>query len=218
VEEQMKLSFKILESDSYIRQQILIQIKNHMDQVFNKSLSSIKSQIKPIIEDALKQEPEYLSLMSGQLRLEFGIPDVSKVDDVISKLADTIFITKNPINITNKGLSGGFTIYGLKADDFNGVIADESALVVDSKGGYSLPWLEWLLLKGNKTIIQKHEVQIGPNTNSRTGMAIMVDSKKSWRVPPEFVGNTNNNWTTRAIERCQNAINQVIKKEIEANT
>jgi hypothetical protein len=155
--------------------------------------------------------------MAGQLRLEFGIPDTSKVNEVISKLADTISISRNPTNINNRGLTGGFTVYGLKADDFNGVLSDDSAMVIDEDNGYSLPWLEWLLLKGNKTIIQKHEVQIGPNPTSRTGMAIMVKSNKSWRVPPEFVGTVQNNWTTRAIERAQNAISQVIKKEIEAN-
>ena len=173
--------------------------------------------IKPLIESALKEEPEYNSLIAGQLRLEFGIPDTSKVDSVISKLADTVSITKNAIRIGPRGLSGGFTIYALKADDMGGVIADESAMVIDDTNGYSLPWLEWLLLKGNKVIVQQHEVRVGANANSRTGMAIMVKSNKGWRVPPEFVGTMRNNWTTRAVERLENEIRQLIKKEIEAN-
>lgn len=212
----MKFSFKLLDSDSYVRKEVLNAIKNHMEQTFNKALPTIRTKIKPILENALKQEPEYNSLVAGQLRLEFGIPDTSKVDEVISKLADTIFINTNPISITNAGLSGGFTIYAIKSDDISGVIYEDSAMVIDDNKGYKLPWLEWLLLKGNKTIIQKHDVKIGSNPVSRTGMAIMVESNKSWRVPPEFVGNNKNNWTTRAIERTQNEIKNIIQKTIEA--
>ena len=96
-------------------------------------------------------------------------------------------------------------------------ITTEAAQVIDTKRGYSLPWLEWLLLKNNKVIVNNYDVKLGPNINSRTGNAIMVSSNNNWRVPPQFAGSQASNWTTRAIERVDKQIESIIQKAIEDN-
>ena len=60
-------------------------------------------------------------------------------------------------------------------------------------------------------------MELGPNPNSRTGMAVMVGSNNNWRVPPAFVGTITNNWTTRAIDRIENQVGNIIQKTIENN-
>lgn len=213
----MKFNVKLLESNSVIRKSIMEGLASHMDSVLSKSMGQIQNKLRALIESALKQEPEYISLTSGQLRLDFGISNPDQVNNVVSKLADTVSISKKTISINNSGLSGGFSLNAIKADDFNGVLTDENAMVVDGTKGYSLPWLEWLLLRGNKIIVKNYEVKVGPNPTSRTGMAVMVESDKNWRVPPEFVGTISNNWTTRAIQRIEPNLVKLIQQEIENN-
>lgn len=212
----MKLSLQLLENDSYIKDQILQILAKQVEPVLNKSVNKAVPKIQQLIEDALKQEPEYISLISGQLRLEFGIAESSSVDDIIKKLAATAQISVKNITIKNNGLSGGLVLTALERTSMGGLINDSSAMVVDSKG-YSLPWLQWLLYEGNKPIIRNYEVKIGPNPNSRTGMAIMIDSDKNWRVPPTFAGTINNNWVTRAIDRVSNSIPKIITESFEGS-
>ena len=208
----MNLSLSILETNSTISKMILDALRIELDRVMQKSAKEIPIKIKPLLSDALKQEPEYSSLKSGKLRFEFGIPDAGAVDDVVEKIANTITINASPIKI-----SGGFTLTAIKTDDINGIINDPSSIVEDTIRGHSLPWLEWLLFKGNQTIIKGYDVKLGPNNNSRTGNAIMVSSNGNWRVPAEFAGTTSNNWTTRAVERLESSIYKIIQSTVESN-
>jgi hypothetical protein len=201
----MNLSLTLLETSSTINKMILDSLRVDLDNTMQKSAKELPAKIKPLLSDALKQEPEYLSLKSGKLRFEFGIPDAGAVDDVVEKIANTITINASPVKISGSSLSGGFTLTAIKTDDINGIINDSSAIVDDTIRGYSLPWLEWLLFRGNQ------------NNNSRTGNAIMVSSDGSWRVPAEFAGTISDNWTTRAVERLESNIYKIIQSTVESN-
>jgi hypothetical protein len=184
--------------------------------VLQNTAKKILPKIRILLENALKQEPEYISLTNGQLRLEFGIPDASSIDDIVKKLSDSANISIQNSIIKNNGVSGGITLTALERTSMGGLINDRSAMVVDVKG-YSLPWLQWLLYEGNKPIVKNYEVKIGPNPRSRTGMAIMVDSNKNWRVPAAFSGTVNNNWITRALDRISNDITKLIQDNFESS-
>ena len=47
---------------------------------------------------------------------------------------------------------------------------------------------------------------MGPNKFSRSGMALMVESNKNWRVPSEFAGSPSNNWASRALDKIEDKI------------
>jgi hypothetical protein len=211
----MNLEFKIIESNSEIRNLILNAMKEHLNIVFSKAVNEIIVEVKNIVSEALKKEPEYESLISGTLRYEFGIPDTGAVDNVIEEMVNTLNLQYKPITQNNLGLSGGYVLTMIKSDDINGIINSQSAKVVDGTRGYELPWLNWLLFQSNKPIVKNYEVKIGPNPSSRTGMAVMVDSNKNWRVPPEFAGTISNNWTTRAIEKTENRILKAMQTYVE---
>lgn len=213
----MIINAQILESNSKIREMILDSIKNHIDTAFSRAIPSIYSELKTLVAEALRAEPEYQSLISGVLRAELGIEDPSSVDQVIIEIVNTLQITKNPIKVTNLGLSGGFTMSMIPSKDIGGVIGSDAAVVNDTTKGYRLPWLEWLLLHANKTIVKNYEVKIGPNPYSRSGMGIMIESDSDWRVPPEFAGNEQDNWTTRAISRIDSQVSTVFEKNIVKN-
>jgi hypothetical protein len=73
-----------------------------------------------------------------------------------------------------------------------------------------LPWLQWLLLEGNATIVRNYTVSFGPNRFSRTGFALMRPSLQSWKVPSEFAGTINDNWITRAIDGAESNIQKLL--------
>jgi len=215
VARKMRVSFSLLESDSVIRNNILDNIKIEFNKAIDKSIPKILFKIKETLSISLKQEPEYQSLISGNLRLEFGIPDTSVVDKLIDEICDTANIQKNMITSSNAGLKGGFVLNILSTTG-EPVVNSNNAMVTDSKG-YSLPWLKWLLFEGSKPLIKNYSVKFGSNKRSRTGQAIMISSNKNWKVPSEFAGTVTNNWITRAIDRASDKILQDIQNIIESN-
>lgn len=209
---------KILETDSEIRQKILTALLEDVQNTFNKSIPKIKKEIQELVVDTIKNTPEYSSLVSGQLRLELGIPDASaKIQELLNIWISNIEVEMKPFKINNMGLSGGFSINCIKSD-FSDVLSSSAAQVEDNVRGYSLPWLNWLLLEGGKILVKDHIVVIGNSDFSRTGEAIMRTSTAgSWRVPPEFAGTADNNWITRAIDKLDTEITQIFQTTIERN-
>lgn len=214
MEKEMKFSLKLLESNEQITTLILDHLKSSISRVFDKSLPKIESSIKSIVRDALVSEPEYASLKAGTLRAEFGIEYVENVDRVVEALVNTLNIQYDGVKISKNGLNTNILITMVKKDDISGIIFTDIANVIDDKG-YSLPWLRWLLLEGNKVIIQNYSVDYNNNPKSRSGMALMIQSDKNWRVPTNFAGSTNNNWVTRAISKVEPQIIKTIQNTIE---
>ena len=211
----MEISLKLLNSNSDINKKILIAIKDHLSIVFNKSVGPIQDKIRTNIKEALMSQPEYLSLISGQLKYEFGISTSQQVNDIIDLWIKNIVVDYSPPIAKASSVSGGFSLSAIR-DDYSDVISSQSAVVIDSKSGAILPWLEWLLLYGGKIIVKNYTVKFGPNPRSRTGMAVMIESNgKNWRVPPEFAGTSTNNWITRALDQMGDKVLDIIQTEIE---
>lgn len=210
----MKFSLRLLETDSEISKLIMKEIKIVIDNAIDKAIPDISKEIKELIAESLRSQPEYSSLMAGTLRAELGIPDSNSINAVIQALIETLDVKKNTITITNSGLVGGFLLTMMKSDDMGGVIYANISSVNDPKG-YSLPWLEWLLFKGNEILVKNYRVSYTPSPYSRSGMAIMTPSSESWRVPEQFTGTEENNWTTRAINSVEDSVYRIIQKNIE---
>lgn len=213
----MNINLKLLESNDEIANQILLAMKDVLNNTFSRALKNLRNRIPNEVKNAIISEPEYQSLVGGKLKYEFGIPNsVSSLNNIIQTWINNIIIDSIPITISGNNLKGGFSINMIK-DDYSDVLALNSSSVTDSKSGAELPWLEWLLLYGGQIIIKNYRVQMGPSRHSRTGMAIMVSSKENWRVPPEFAGTKSNNWITRSLSKLETTIPQIIQQEIENN-
>jgi len=206
----MKLTATILESESQIAQFILNELKESVTKLIKKAIPSITKEIKLIVADSLRNQPEYTSLMAGKLKAELGLSDSSVVDSVINGMVESLNIEQQDIKVSNKGLSGGFKLTMISSNDISGLIFTDISQVFDDKG-YSLPWLEWLLLKGNEVLVKNYAVKYTTSNRSRSGMAIMEPSDSTnWRVPAEFAGTQKNNWTTRAIDNIEAQIYNVL--------
>jgi len=214
MEKEMKISLDLIDPTNIIIQEILNNLKNQINNTFNKAIPKIINNIKDIVKQALISEPEYSSLKTGTLRAEFGIEFPENIDRVIDALVSTLEVQKSEIKIVKNGLTGGFSLKMIKKDDISGIIYTDIASVIDDKG-YVLPWLEWLLLRGNEAIVKNYSVNYTSSPRSRSGMALMVKSDKSWRVPPNFTGSENDNWITRAVKKSESQIIATIKNNIE---
>lgn len=210
----MRISLKLLESDKDISNAILDGIINYIKPKIPNIVNSIRNRLPSIITLFITSEPEYQSLKSGKLRYEFGIPDVSVVDNIVNFWANNFTITSQPITKKNNQIYYSLSI-GMIKENFNDVLSLSDSVVYDGVSGINLPWLQWLLLDGGKIIVKNYEVKMGPNPRSRTGMAVMIESKKNWRVPPEFAGTSTNNWVIRAVNNINNEIIDVIRQETE---
>ena len=208
----MKFNINIVETDKQISDQILSALIPQIDKYLKNSLQSVRKELPGIIKNILINSPEYVSLIGGQLQYEFGIPDPA------NKLSEIFDIWTNNISINYKAptasagkIRASFSVSMIRSD-FADVLSSDASLVIDNLRGYSLPWLEWLLLEGNKTIVSKQEVVIGPNKFSRTGFAIMRQSNKSWKVPAQYAGTIRNNWITRAIDDNESIIEDLLNR------
>lgn len=211
----MRLQLKLLENNNQISQIILQNIYDHIEPRLKIAVKNIQKDLSLLIANALRQEPEYQSLLGGQLKAELGLPNTEMVESVINALSQAIEIEARPLTIKKSGLSGGFTLNMIKSDDLIGIINMSAASITTQNG--TIPWLEWLSLKGNEILVKDFVVKLGPNPNSRSGMAIMKSSTgDAWRVPPQFVGTEANNWITRAISRIENNVYSLMIKSIEA--
>lgn len=197
-------------------------MRNALMQELNKKFTanvaqSLVNSIKDDIKLLLLKTPEAQSLLSGELRGQFGIPfgyEDNFVKSIISTIADNIQLDFKPIRLvgTTK-IDGGFTFYVARSD-FKDILDLPQAQIVTDKNDI-LPWLEWLLLKGDKIIISDYSLYFAPR-GSRSHSYIMIENHgEFWKVPSEFAGTIKNNWITRALDEKTKNISQIIANKLE---
>lgn len=212
----MNFSLKVLENSQTIQKSILSALLPEANKYMDKAISIIKKDLPSIVSEAIISEPEYSSLLSGQLKFELGIPNAgSKISSLINMWISNMVIDYKPPTLTNSSIRTSFSAKLIRAN-FNDVLGTDEAYINDSLRGYSLPWLEWLLLDGNAIVIPNYEVVMGSNPRSRTGSAIMKGSTSSWKVPDQFSGTISDNWITRAISNSQDKIQNLLERALKA--
>jgi len=98
--------------------------------------------------------------------------------------------------------------------DWQKVISMSDAYV-ETRGGWGMWWLEWLLTYGDRFIVKEYRVKMINSSRSRSGLALMVkDTTSRWRVPPEFSGTTNNNFITKLLDTMPDDIDNIIEEEL----
>jgi hypothetical protein len=211
----MKISFTLLENSPEIYKKILDALLPDVTSYMQDATSLVKKELPQIIMSSILASPEYTSIVGGKLRFDFGLVDgSSKVDGLLQIWTNNIMIVYDIPKINGNTIISKFSISMIKAD-YSDVLGSDYAQMIDSLRGYSLPWLQWLLLDGTKVLIDNHQVVIGPNLRSRTSMAIMRPGS-GWSVPNEFAGTQNNNWLTRAIDSSSDSINNLLKRAFKA--
>ena len=207
----MKINLKILEKTPEIENRILTALLPDCTRYMDTAVLQVQSKLPSIVSTAIINMPEYISLTSGELKFEFGIPDAgAKIAELINTWMNNIEFTYKKPYIVSRQIRSIFSA-GLIKIDFSDVLYSNFAFVQDASG-YSLPWLQWLLLDGSAVLVANHTVIIGPNSRSRTGNAVMRQSQgRGWSVPSRYQGTINDNWITRAIDSVAPEIENLIE-------
>ena len=134
----IKLNLKLLETEAKIKNTIIQNLYKEVKNIFNKIGPNIASQLKDILRQEIKNQPEYDSLKNGVLRFEFGIPDTSVVDGLIDMILNTLSTRVAQVSVNNNKLSVSLVIEMLSEQDLETIASSSQAFVNDQKG-YSLP-------------------------------------------------------------------------------
>jgi len=188
----LKFNIKLVDSDATVNKAILNALIPELNKYLDKIYNRMSNEIPDILINSIQAQPEYASLLGGQLQGEFGIVDPqSRINDILSTIKNGKVVTKTPVSIVGQKIKGGIKLEMVRKD------------------------LQDLLSLGSASIIiGSHEFIFGPSPFSRTGLGIMRQGSGGWRVPPEFAGSINNNWITRAIDASSAQINDIMKKLI----
>ena len=216
----LKFDLVLVDTPDQISKKILKAAAEEFNTRLNKKIARIRERVKNLTINMIKQSDTYESLISGELAAHFGLPSTNRqamVDAIIEKIGESIKIDVKPVKQFGKGFRGQTTI-SVMVNDFSDILSMTEAFVSTEKGQI-LPWLEWLLLKGDAIIISEHDVRL-VGGKGRSGGAVMVkNSAAAWRVPPEHSGTIRDNWLTRTLtiyrDKYLKAIGQIIKQELE---
>lgn len=211
----MRFGLSILESIADISKQVVQAFAKQVKDLFKKAEPKIEKDLRELISNAIRSQPEYSSLKSGKLRYEFGLADSSVVDIIVDRFVQSIHVTANVVDTSKSSINAELIFSIIAERDLADILSSSEASFVSEKGE-TIPWLEWLLLRGSEPIILTHRILIKPTNYSRTGQAIMIPTKSgSWRVPPAYVGTFENNWISRAISSIEPNINNILSKHIK---
>tara|TARA_R100000008_G_scaffold62018_1_gene39308 strand:+ start:1185 stop:1826 length:642 start_codon:yes stop_codon:yes gene_type:complete len=188
---------------------IVKEVFNVLKQNENNINEGIKKKLQETIMEMLFNSPAVSSLMGGKLQAELGVVSAE------STMIEVIDTWMNNIHVSTKaGGSPLLTInIGILTQGYGDVLSLPSS-VYQSAGGEMIEWLRWLLLEGDKTIVDYFFLP-GNRSKSRTGLGIMVrKGGRRWSIPPEFRGTETDNFATRALENLDKALDRIVRVEI----
>ena len=105
----ISISLNLVEKENEIAKEVnkalLSEINSRLPKVFKKSESYIQSTVM----SAIRNQPEYNALVSGELRDEFGLANArSKVDSILSTLENSLYSRYRKPFIKGNYINGGF--------------------------------------------------------------------------------------------------------------
>ncbi len=207
----LALNVKIGFNEKKLQRQLLRHVAKIISRRLVKMMPRVETKIKFVVERAILNSPEALSL-TGPLEVlnrELGVENASgKLQIIIQRWLEGIKITAKQIRVSsNNTLSGGLTIRGIKNSEVLGM--DEASFI--SVNGFVVPWLEYLLLRGNEVVNREYEFNlvIGQGRN-KSGIMI---KNGVYQVPAEFAGTKENNFLTRSLDSIEPKIGQILRDE-----
>jgi hypothetical protein len=200
----------------YIQAEVLRQMKERLVVNSDNVLKVLEVEFEKI-----RTSPEAVALISGILRYDLGIysREAETVLDQIIEIIrrDAAYSFAMPLITTPSSIQINITL--LKSD-YAEMLAipeahyEQNFYVKDAPGRpFTIPWLDWLLMRGYDIVVQSYHVSynINKNTVSRTGGAIM-NKNGQFIIPREFAGTATDNFITRSLVN----LDQILFKEFES--
>lgn len=213
----VRIGVSLKESEGQIAAMINKQLARKLTTTLRKAAPMIRTDIRKIVREAITGSPEYRELLGGTLQAELGVPNTqTRLEQILSIFIESIGVETGKVSISGNKINGSISVFGIDSD-YSDVLGSSAASYTTEKG-QQIPWLEWLLLAGDKIIISDYEfsTDLTPGARSRTGLGIMKkNTRKRWRVPPQFAGFSEDNFVTRSLESAGIQIEKVIRAHVE---
>jgi len=208
-------------------QYILGQIVGKLRRKSKVISQSILEKLKDVVRDRLFSSDAYRSLLGGSLQGHLGIPDPSsRASAIIEAWVEGISVVAQ-IGSARGGSSKG--LFSLEIGVIQADYADVLSMTESEYDYYSdrfeqlmtIPWLQWLLLEGDRKIIKEFGFMRPGGINvgrSRTGLGLMREGKGlAWQVPAEFSGTAERNFATEALASLDEDIGAIVSETLERN-
>lgn len=225
----------IKQIQTVIARELASSIKKEIDKVLPDIKNSTQTEIRRAFENnttykALRRRNSQLNAALGDPLIPFG------VDVVINYIVSSVKVSQlknikidkevtTGIRIEILGGSGNLVQELLQEPSLRKYIEYQDAS--PKAGKYNIPWLDWLLTKGDGAIIYDYRILYGNFEGvrnklgqfiSRTGQAIMV-SQPGYRftIPQQHSGTIRDNFITRTLSQTSlvNKINDNIESTLQ---
>ncbi len=217
----MTVTFNIVTSARDIEQGIGDEIARHAYNTVYNPLAKLKREVKKFVEESIEKSPEADELIHGFLKYEFGLVDPQyNVARIIEGIIDAADIKPIPFRYVGRAeLSGSINISVLQKD-LRDVLGLDAASFTSDKG-FNVPWLSWLLLGKDATLISGYHISWSPvhQDYSRTGGGALMHPggeytfAKSPFFPPALAGVSGDNWLTRALAKIDAYLYPLVEAE-----
>lgn len=210
----MTINIKITDTISSISENINQAIAEEFNKRIKKNKKKAIDRMRRTLPVWIRVQPEMRSLLDvgtpGSLNANFGLPvglATNAVDALINSIVNTINIRLTPMD---RSLKGNVEFVVQPQNYANLLSLPEGYNPLTSS---NIHWLDWLLLKGDTTII------IGYSYNPKSGLGRSGGGNMRaggvWRVPPEFAGSDQNNFLTRALSNRERELSILLKDMLE---
>lgn len=219
---------RIAESNSEIAEMILAAFMKQIEDILESKFQIIETRIRAENVRLWQNTETYDSLLNGDLNHEFGFKKGTakkKVDTILEEISKSLIVRPRKfrkkstekigldIRVLNKNIKS--RIFDLEeaqnetdkdmtsafSNDF-AAFSGGAGISGDTNPTKTLPWLHWLLVRGNRFIIFNYRYEDVTSPRSRSGKGLMIpDEGENWRVPPEFSGTKNSHWLIRALQQ-----------------
>jgi len=201
------LKCKLLETQPQIRQKILQALVVKLQPVIKNIAINTDKFIKDNFRNQIQDDDIIVALQShGRLYFEIGVPNiVARIRKITEVWIDNAIFVPNVVTYNKKGISGGFTFQMVKSDYSDVLNQARAVFKVGNEQNSILPWLQWLLMEGGKSVIIGYDFMNLPG-RGRTGGGIMItnSTKGTWEVP--ISDGPEDNFVTRAVNHTVNML------------
>ena len=200
---------KLVETTKQIETKINKILSKQVVEFIRKRQSRLTSRVQDYVAKTIEKSPEIQSLRSGELKIDFGL-DSDPTDQIVNTIANSVRVLINPVKFSKGSFVAGVEVLVQPTSFANLLSADFAEQEI--RGG-SIPWLEWLLTRGDSIIIADFGVEY-QSGRGRSGGGTMSSTVAPFKVNPRYSGTTDNNFITRALDRSQQELIKIIQQEL----
>lgn len=192
---------RIIDSVNSLKAKFDFIARDIVDKRMRSYAPVISRKVGELIGDALIRTPEAQSILTGQLKADFGLTD-AVASTALQQLIEAVK-KSTTVKLNIKPSGGVKYAYAMVVSILPaGLSSVLSTIGTYESNGKDIPWMEWLLTRGVEVVVDDGFVVYGNKPTSRSGMAVMAKSGGSgrvFRVDPQYAGTPDDNFVTKTI-------------------